>query len=206
MSAANTRHLAVCACVLLFYGFGAAPAVSAEEVLVPRSSADYGSGYTTGGGVLYPGGIPGMGLWLGQPNPQVRNDRAVVRFSIWPHLLLGRPVDSAALCFAISAFGAADGVHEIEVTHLAYPANTLSVNDMLNSRVDLVAVVSVRKDAPTDKEYVIDVTQQVNADIRAGSITSSYRFRDVTAETQPRVGPADTYGVCLSRLLQLRMR
>lgn len=183
--------------------------VLAEEVLVPKSDADYGSGYTVGGGVFYPGGIPGIGLFLGQPNSQTRNDRALVRFTISSYLLSGSPVDSAKLCFGVAYFYGPENAHEIEVTHLSYDANSLSVNDMLNSRVEIVERVSVKKGKPTGpaEEYSIEVTKHVNADIEKGNMYSAFRFKDVTAETKTRDKAfSSAYGICLKNLLQLRLR
>ncbi|MBI3923240.1 MAG: hypothetical protein HY318_17600 [Armatimonadetes bacterium] len=209
MFACKPGHRMVWACILPFFCMGAVSKILAEEVLVPKSSADYGSGYTVGGGVFYPGGIPGIGLFLGQPNTQTRNDRALVRFTISPYLLSGSPVDSAKLCFGVAYYYAPEDAHEIEVTHLSYDADSLSVKDMLNARVVIVGKVSVKKGKPTgpEEEYSIDVTKFVNADIAKGNMYSAFRFKDVTAETKTRPNAfSSAYGVCLKNLLQLRLR
>ena len=202
------RHV-VPAFILLFFCLGAISKAFALEVLAPQSKADYGSG-ASAANLYYPGGIPGMGLFLGQPNTGSRNDRALVRFGIAPHLLSGSPVDSATLSFRISAFCAPEDAHEIEITHLSYDANSFSVNDMLNARSEIVGIVSVkRKDLDpkdTNKEYSIDVTQYVNADIGRGNLYSAFRFKDVTAETKDRGTATSIYAVCIKNLPQLKIR
>jgi len=185
---------------------GAISQVFADEVLVPESKVDYGSG-STGMRLYYPGGIPEVGLFLGQPNTLIRNDRALAKFAIWPYVLSARPVVSAELCFGVAAFYAPEDAHEIEITHLSYDANSFSVNDMLNSRAEIAGTVSVKKNetADMDKEYSIDVTKYVNADIEKGNMFSAFRFKDVTAETKTRVN-ISTYGICLKTPFRLKLR
>jgi hypothetical protein len=209
MFAYKTGHRVVQACLVLFFCLCAMSKVFASDVLVPESNADYGSG-SSACSLYYPGGIPRIGLSLGQPNTSVRNDRALVRFSISPCLLSASPVKSATLCFRIAGFGAPEDSHEIQITHLSYDADSLSANDLVNSRAEIVASVSVMKkdNEPTDtnKEHTLDVTKYVNADIANGHLYSAFRFRDVTAETKERVDLTGKYSVSLKKLLQLKLR
>ena len=154
MFTCKTGHHVIRTCILLFFCLAAVSKVFAEEVLVPESNADYGSG-STGMKLYYPGGIPGVGLFLGQPNTLVRNDRALAKFAITSYVLSASPVVSARLFFCVAAFYAPEDAHDIEITHLSYYVNAFSANDMLNSRVEIVGTVSVKKNEPAnaDKEY-----------------------------------------------------
>ena len=192
--------------ILLFFCLSFVLRVFAEEVLVPESTADYGSGMTAGGGNFYAGGVPNLGLFLGQPNMYNRNDRALARFTISPYLLSGNPVNSANLYFGVASFSAPEDTHEIEITHLSYDADPFSKNDLLNSRAEIVGSVSVKKNEPADKEYSIDITKYVNTDIEAGNIYAAFRFRDITAETKTRVSANIPFGIILKTSLQLKLR
>jgi hypothetical protein len=208
MFTCKTGHHVVQACILLFFCPAAISNVFALDVLVPESNADYGSG-STAANLYYPGGLgSGIGLFLGQPNTLTRNDRALVKFRISPYLWSARPVDSATLYFRVASFCAPEDAHEIEITHLSYDADSLSANDMLNFRAEIVASVSVKRknNVPTDtnKEYTVDVAKYVNADIGKGNLYSAFRFRDVTAETKDRADVTSGYGISLKKLLQLR--
>jgi len=206
MFTGKTGRQVVRTCILLFFCLFAVSKVFAEEVLVPESNADYGSG-PAAMNIYYPGGVPGgTGLFLGHANPLGRNDRALVKFTISPYLLSASPVNSAKLCFGVTYFAAPEDIHEIEIAHLSYDANSFSVTDLLNSRAEIVEIVSVKNNEPADKEYSIDVTKYVNADIAKGNMYSAFRFKDVTAETKTRANAASAYGICLKNLLQLKLR
>ena len=157
--------------------------VLADEDIVPHSNDDFGSGTFTYA-IYCPGGAPAAGLFVGQPNPFRRNDRALVKFRITSYLLSGRPVNSAELCFEIgSATKDKEAAYEIEITHLSYDAASFSANDLNNSNGNIVGSVSVNLDDFIEgKKYSIDVTRYVNNDIAKGNVFSSFRFKNITAE------------------------
>lgn len=180
------------ACILLLC-LSVISGVFAEETLSPKSTKDYGSGYHFEERGYYEGGVPGVGLFVGHPNPTARGDRALVRFNISPYILRGSNITSAKFYFNVMHFmGQREDVRKIEVVHLNYNAALFSNKDLASSDVGMVGTKAVTRadvaargaDSSKAVVYSFDVTKYVNEDIAKGNMYSSFRFRDVEAEAQ----------------------
>lgn len=207
-------------CFICLFALSSIVGILSGEELVPESKKDYGSGSATFK-LYYEGGVPQLGLFVGQANMYPRNDRCLVRFMISSHLLSGSPIASAVLCFEVVSFSGSEAAHEIEIRHLSYDANSFSDTDLVNSDVKVVGTISVKGDEFIDSKYQMvdgavssttvrlpfrcDVTKCVNEDIASGNIYSSFRLRNVTAEVKRRVDVNVTEGVIVREFhLELR--
>jgi hypothetical protein len=162
--------------------FAYGPAV---RTLTPRSTADYGSGATVQTDWYSPGGPgPKVGVFVGHPNGLARGDRALVRFDLAPYLLppvAEAPARPATLTFHVEAVHGKAEARRIEVSHLRYDASSLGGNDTVNTDAEVVGVITVRRGAA--EPYRLDVGACVKADLWKGNRYSTFRFRDIDAES-----------------------
>lgn len=160
-----------------------APALDRTR-LVPRSPDDVGSGAAAGPGWYAPGGVLNGQPFVGNPDPLTRRDRMVLRFDLTPFALVcgETGVREAVLHLIPVSFHGPDPVRRIEVSHLRYDTGVLSWKDVVNDRAAAVSTVEVHRDTACGEGLRVDVTEQVNADLRLGRAAAAFRLRDIGSE------------------------
>jgi hypothetical protein len=160
-----------------------APAVD-SACLLPRSTADIGSGAASGPGWYTPGGVLDGKPFVGNPNTLTRRDRMLIRFDLAPLALRygAQGVRQAMLKLLPVGASGPEAVRRLELTHLQYDSAALEWKDIVSDRVNVVATVAVQRDTVCQDGLSFDVTAQVNADLAQGRLLSPFRLRDLVSE------------------------
>jgi hypothetical protein len=162
--------------------------VNGVKSFYTRSVADYGSGASIRTDWYTPGGLGGgIGVFVGHPNGLARGDRALVRFNLSPLFL--KPEESishqrAFFRFSVSNLTGKADERKIEIVHLEYDPWSFTGNDLVNTKAQVVATVTVGRKEYPGRVYSIDATKWVREDLLQGNKFCGFRFRDVAAETQ----------------------
>jgi hypothetical protein len=165
---------------------GAGDQVDCVRSFRPQSVGDYGSGATIRTDWYTPGGLGGgVGVFAGHPNCLARGDRALLRFNLSPLFLM--PEESiarqrAVLRFSVSNLVGKADERKIEIVHLDYDPWSLTGNDLVNAKIQVVTTVGIGRSEYSGRVYSVDVTKWVQEHIRQGNKFSAFRFRDVEAE------------------------
>jgi hypothetical protein len=152
--------------------------------LLPRSTADIGSGAASGPGWYTPGGVLDGKPFVGNPNTLTRRDRMLIRFDLAPLALRygTKGVKQATLkLMPVGAYGPED-VRRLELSHLQYDSAALEWKDVVSDRVDTVATLAVRRETVCQEGLSFDVTAPVNADLAQGRLLAPFRLRDLVSE------------------------
>lgn len=174
---------------------GDKPAAAAPvdaSIIVPTSEKEYGSGASLQG-FYYDGGIPGIGLFVGQPNPLTRNDRAIFKFDLWPLLEIAPQIEKVELAFAVRAVNGGAATRVLNIQHFQKPLAATNAEATSRDDVDNAGDVTLSlTDVSKTRNQRIDVTAWVKQDLARGYASSSFRFRDVQAEKEgnPKGQPA----------------
>ena len=155
------------------------PALRAE-LLRPDERGVASGAYSNSDTVWYVNGIGGNWLAVGQPNMWNRRDRVVFRFPILK-FLPGNSIHKATLRFEYYAGGEVKRLHLIEVEHFTRERVYLSGTDLKTNAVSSVHVFEVPPDTPNTR-LEIDVTKEVQDDIRLGFEFSAFRIRSRTSD------------------------
>jgi len=160
-----------------------APAVR-RSPLLPRSPDDVGSGAANGPGWYSPGGVLDGKPFVGNPNTLTRRDRLVIRFDLAPLAIAHGEagVAKAILRLIPASFHGPDASRRIEVAHLDYDTGVLSWKDVVSDRAVAIGAVEVPQATASTDGLTLDVTAQVNADLRLGRAASAFRVRDLASE------------------------
>jgi hypothetical protein len=161
-------------------------------LIKPAALPDYGSGPPLKGH-YHDGGLNNVGLFIGQPNSQVRNDRALFRFNLRPLLEAADKVQKVELlCYPEYVVGTLKE-RTIEVDHFNIPVPILDVNAISTEEVEWAGSFIASKETTTAAARAnkvpaeamrIDVTALVKGDLAKGHVSTTFRWRDVLAEKE----------------------
>ncbi len=150
------------------------------ELIRPDERGVASGAYSDADTVWYINGINGNWLAVGQPNMWNRRDRVVFRFPILK-FLPGNSIHKAILRFDYNSAGEVKRVHKIEVEHFTEERVYLAGRDLLTRATTSVHVFEVPPDCP-NTQMEIDVTKEVQADLRLGFEFTAFRVRSITSD------------------------
>jgi hypothetical protein len=172
------------------------PLPAEEVILAPASEADFGSGASTREDFYIPGS-EGKGMFIGHPNANTRNDRALIRFDLSALSLKAEKFKKAELLIWIDmALSEEENLpREMGVEHCLDQIETLDGAAVASQNVEDVGVLQVRtedmihpdlnpnKVATSIPEPLrIDVTTFIKSDLEAGMTSVTFRLKDLLAE------------------------
>jgi hypothetical protein len=187
------KFLVLFAWVAVFSGLAAD--AMADTTIFPASTNDFGSGAAVQTQWYSPGGIPGMGLFVGHANSITRNDRSVFRFDLSRFALnasSSNTLASVVLAFEVREVYGKTDARKVEISLLEYETAALSGDDVVNSKLKVVETRVVSRADFRGQIYRVDVTSCVNANLWRGCPSIIFRFRDVQAETSGNVDVQST--------------
>lgn len=160
--------------------------------IVPVGIENFGSGAPLKG--LYsPGGVPNVGIFVGNPNPSVRNDRALFRYNLQPLLEAAGRIEKVDLVFYPESLHGPVRNRTIEVQHFLRSTGTLNEDEVSSPDVEPAGTFEAKSDDMlgfTRHKNLpavpvrLDVTELVLKDLAAGRISSTFRWRDVLGEKE----------------------
>jgi hypothetical protein len=180
--------------LLLLAGFCHSPrCVAAEMLLELKDETAYGSGASRSDDLYYPGGVPEVGLYVGNPNKTLRNDRALFSFDTATLLLKAEKIKKAELIFWVDFYNSPEPKLELEVERLRTPRDTLSGQQLNDPEVDSVGTIEINGDdalnAPSGRvdamEKRLDVTEVLKSDLQEGRFGMVFRFKIPLIEGRP---------------------
>lgn len=170
-----------------------APAAAPQApptVIQPGSIKEYGSGASTVD-IYYDGGVPDTGLFVGQANPYVRNDRVLCKFNLVPLLEAGDKIEKVELTFGIVYVTGKKNERTISVRYYPQPvgelnASVLGTGDPVqHTTVKVTQADSFTLAQENKQPYVpqrVDVTKLVKDAISKGQTSLTFRWQDEEAE------------------------
>jgi len=162
-----------------------------EEVTIElKDDTAFGSG-SSGSDELYsPGGDQNVGLYLGNPNVSMRNDRALFSFELDSLLLKTNKIKKAELVFWVDYYDNSEPKVDVEVSRFFQMPDELSGRQLNDPDVESVGTVEiVAKDALNGPggalEKRVDVTGSLKADLTDGHTTATFRLSVPDLEGKP---------------------
>lgn len=158
---------------------------AAEDIfLTLKDKGDYGSGASVMDNSYSPGGVEGIGLFIGHPNNLDRRDRVLLKFDLRPLLLVADKIESAKLFFSVRYFVGEEDVEQMEVGRLEGSVETLSGKELNREDVEIVTMLEVSKDDAINGDggvrgippLEVDVTAAVLADLNQGHVNTVFRL------------------------------
>jgi hypothetical protein len=172
-----------------------------EQIFLKLSgTSDYGSGPSIMEDRYSPGGIAGIGLYIGHPNNLRRADRLLLKFDLKQILLMADKIQSVKLLFTIEYYSSEKESEEIEVGHFEESMENFEGQDLNRPDLDVLPPVKVTLDDAINGEHgaravapvEVDVTSAVLKDLKKGNTTSGFRLRasdvenDASQNFEPR--------------------
>lgn len=171
--------------LLLCFQFINAWAASNTEILILDRPEQVAGGASRHTPFFQVGGIEGLGLFVGQPNPLLRDDRVLLRFDLAKYPVRLRdasPLERATLRLQVAAVvSPRETERALEVSYSRRTPTPFTGFDLV--RADFVTLKQV--DVPLDaagRWFAIDVTNAVNEAFNSGLPGVVFRIRDPAAE------------------------
>lgn len=177
--------------------------IAAEDIfLTLKDKSDYGSGPSVMD-KFSPGGLEGVGLFIGHPNNLTRKDRVLLKFDLKQLLLVADKIQSAKLVFSVDYFVGEEDFHQMEVGHFEGPVETLSGQELNRGDVETVTMFEIKKDDAINSDGAVrgipplevDVTAAVLKDIGQGHLNAAFRLSVPEIETKATL---KSHGLILS--------
>jgi hypothetical protein len=167
-----------------------------EETILLKDKQSYGSGASSSMDHYYPGGIPDIGLFVGNPNQGRRNDRAIFRFDLSGVRGKAANIAKVELVFAIDAYYSQDKELDVEIEHLSSAPDVLGAEVVSDPAADTCGTLAISFDdsaaANSDlPEKRVDVTSAIAGDLSEGRDASMFRLKLPAVEGRPVEGNAD---------------
>ena len=159
---------------------GVAVGVSAGVRIIVPGAQDISNGSSASIDTWYIGGIGGNWFPVGQPNTQNRRDRVIIRFDLSRYIDKGR-IGRAVLLFSLEQFGRLRQ-EELQLDHFTVERQLLTATDLISPQVEKVTGLSLNPKMTQRLNYRLDVTRQVNADLRRGFGMIAFRLLSNSAD------------------------
>jgi hypothetical protein len=163
-------------------------------VIIPDGTANYGSGLPIEEKYYYPGGMPGMGPFIGNPNDSVRRDRALFRYDISPFLLAPQKVTKVEFVFTVGTITGLPRSRTVRVDHFLHQLEAAEFSALSDPDVETAGDVPISEADQNGPPKSIDVTKLIQNDLFRGFLTTTFRFLDLLVET-PGLNNGTTSGV-----------
>jgi hypothetical protein len=174
----------------------AGPAQGEGLDLVLSGTESYGSGASVSDDLYSPGGVPNVGLFIGQPNPFTRNDRVLLKYDIESLLLMKGKLQKAELGLTVDHYGTKEPVLDLEVEYLPDATGELTGKELNRTDADVIGTVEVTKDDATYTgqdvaardpvvEKTVDVTTALKDALERGNTFIIFRLRSPMMESTP---------------------
>jgi hypothetical protein len=183
--------------LILSYCCLIASAPATVVVIVPDGTANYGSGLPIEEKYYYPGGLPGMGPFIGNPNDSVRHDRAIFRYDISRFLLAPEKITKAEFFFSVHTITAMPRERKVRIDHFLHQLEALESSALSEPDVETASDVPISDAdmlANNGAPKRIDVTKLIQNDLYQGFLSTTFRFLDLLVET-PGLNNGTTSGV-----------
>jgi hypothetical protein len=179
----------------------------ADRILLElKEAASFGSGASTSDDLYSPGGIKGVGLFVGEPNNSSRKDRVLLKYNIETLLLKTKKIQSAELRFTIDYFVSLDPKQELEVEHLSDSIEVLGGRDLNRNDAESLGIIEITKDdavnadegrnSPAAMTKTMDVTAAIKEDLAKGLTATVLRLKAPGIESGPNT--AQAHGLILT--------
>lgn len=182
-----------------------------DEMVILKDESVFGSGSAVENNLYFPGGIPGVGLFVGNPNSDRRNDRAIFRFEIDKLRDKISSIKRVELVFTIATYYSQDDQLEIEIEHVSPITDALSGEELNNTSADVCAIVSISADdsatvTANAPEQRVDVTAAVKADLLENSDSTTFRLKIPLIEGRSVAGNSDGITVSSEEIRRPHLR
>jgi hypothetical protein len=174
-----------------------------DEHIKLKDESSYGSGSSISEEHYYPGGLPGIGLYVGNPNPTIRNDRALFQFDVESLLLKVKKIKKAEFVFWVDYYDSKEEKVEVEVSRLLYAPDLLTGRVLPDPEAESIGTVeAVQEDAIQNPagntnaaEKIIDVTEALKANLTDGVSTITFRLK--APEIEAKAIPGRSNGIII---------
>lgn len=177
-----------------------------QVTLELKDETAYGSGGSISDELYYAGGIPDIGLFVGNPNVSSRNDRALFKYDISSLLLKASRVKKAELVFAIDYYVSQEPKLDVEVEVFKDSLDELTGSDLNVPDLDPAGTIEiVAEDAINGasgtrnvEDKILDVTEAVKTGLQNGLTTATFRLRIPEIESKGNV--YSSHGLIISKV------